>query len=583
MKTTCPSLWQSLLSPVTRHRRSLLTTLSVGILAQCGGFTCMVLAGWICMQVLTGASPQTVMSYAGLLLLSVIITALARWALAWLSHDLAFALIETLQLDIFDGLARGTPAYTGDKRLGDVAATATHDAELMERFYAHMLVDYLTAFLMPCIALLMLLLLSPLLSLIFLPCALLLMAAPLLTSHRAKRQGKTVLNAKQGLNNQIIELVQGWRDIQMFGAESRYSAKLHHLNQQLNQAQLKYGMRDGMEQALLDGLMALTLITLLGASIFMVDRATLSPVMLPFIISIIAAALVPVLDALKLGGQWGALKASAERIFNLKQLPDSVADITSSDVPTGHRLCIDGVSFSYPHSTTKVLDGLSLIIEPGERVAITGESGCGKTTLGHLLLRFYQPQSGTIALGDNDYSALSLYTLRQQVAWVSQQSWLFNDTIENNIRLGRPEATFEQVKHAAQLAQAADFIGDLPLGYQTVCTNGGDKFSGGQRQRIALARALISSAPVIVMDETSAGLDNENEEKILDALKNLPGSRTIIMIAHRISMLKNADQILLLEHGKITESGDHSSLIARQGSYAKLVETLDAHDEWGMR
>lgn len=574
MNTKHPSLWQSLMSPMAEHKCHLFMTLLVGLLTQCGAFTCIVMAGWICMSVLTGATPNTVMFYGGLLIGCVIITAVSRWALAWLSHDLAFALIETLQMDIFDGLARGTPAHTGTQSLGEVAATATSDAEFMERFYAHLLIDYLTAFVMPCIALLMLALLSPLLCLIFLPCALMIMATPLLSSGSLKIQGSTALNMKQVLNNQIIELVQGWKDIQMFGAEHRYAGKLENANKQLIRAQRDYGRRVGTGQALLDALMSITLITLLASSLFIAELSALPFERLPLIISIVAAALLPVLEVLHLGGQWESLKVSAERIFNLQRLPDSVEDSSSTLQPHGFGIHFDRVSFCYPQSSIKVLEELSLTIEPGERVAITGTSGSGKTTLAHLLLRFYDPKSGTFFLGQHKYSDVSLSTLRHHIAWVSQESWLFNDTIENNIRLGNPSATMAQVECAAKLAQASEFINQLPLGYQTICRNGGSFFSGGQRQRITLARALISPAPVIVMDETSAGLDSENEKRIIAALDSLSGTRTIIMIAHRLSMLKNADRIFLLEHGKITETGDHLTLVKRKGSYAKLVASL---------
>ena len=558
-----PSLWRSLLSPVKAHSFRLLSTLAAGIVAQCAVFACTVMAGWICTLVLRNSPADTLAFYAAVVAFCVVIAALSRWALAWLSHDLAFALIETLQIEIFDGIARATPGRDHVQRTGDVAATATSDAELMERFYAHMLVDYLTAFLMPVIAIVTLLFVSPAMCLVLLPCVVMIVAAPLLTARLARKQGKAVAEKRSVLNSHLVELAQGWRDIQMFGAEQRYSLTLQQANTGLNAAQCQYGARSGFEQGLVDGLMALTLIALLFANFWLNTSEGLSLTLAPLIISIGAASMIPLLEVLHAGGQWGTLRASAERIFMLQQLPENVQDRPTEICPHGHRIQFDKVSFSYPQSAEKILDHVSFTIEPGERVAIAGRSGSGKTTLAALLLRFYDPTSGNVFIGEEELRTLSLSTLRQQISWASQESWLFNDTIENNIRLGCPTASFSEVEQAATLAQAHAFINALPQGYQTVCTKGGDAFSGGQRQRIALARALVSKAPVILLDEVSAGLDGDNERLILTALQSLPKTCTIIMIAHRIPMLQTADRILLLEKGKIAESGSFDELIAK--------------------
>lgn len=568
------SFWQSLLSPIFRHKKQLVLTLFSGFMAQGAAFACVVLTGLFC-QLALGASPLSeLLILAALLAASVLLTALARWALAWFSHDLAFALIETLQMSIFDGVARGAPIIDDNPRTGDIAASATRDASLMERFYAHMLVDYMTAFILPCIAFVMLLLINPWLGAIFMPCAMLITAAPALTSRQAKRRAQNIATSKSALDNLIAELCQGWRDIQMSGAQKCYTDRLQAANTQLNVAQRRSDVLTGFASALLDSLMALSLIAVTGVSLFLVDRNLLSPHLLPLIISIAAAALIPLLDALYAGGQWGELKASAERILTLQKLPGHVQDVSCGVIPANHVIRFDQVSFSYQDSEKAVLEDVSFILQQGEHVAIAGPSGSGKTTLARLLMRFYDPQKGSISLGGHPLQTLNLRALRQQIAWVSQESWLFSDTLENNIRLGCPDATLSQIKNAAKLAQADNFISALPDGYQTLCSGGGKNFSGGQRQRIALARALVSAAPVIVLDETSAGLDDDNEQQILMALKALPASCTVIMIAHRVSMLKKADRVLLLEHGRIIGTGHHDALINHQGRYAKLVNII---------
>lgn len=572
------SLWRLLASPVRAHRLRLLSTLAAGMVAQIAAFGCTVIAGCICALILRHSSPHALLYSALALALCVVVTALARWALAWLSHDLAFALIETLQMGIFDGIERASPGHLNSQRTGSIAATATHDAELMERFYAHMLVDYLTAFLMPAVAIVALLIIAPGLGLILLLCVTVIIMTPAFTARLAKKQGILMAEAKSVLNSQIVELARGWRDIQMFNAEDRYRNVLQQASVRLTVAQRKYGARSGLEHGLLDGLMAFTLIALLSACLYPPVSADLAPGWVPFIISIGVAALVPLLEVLHVGGQWGALRASAERVFTLHQLPESVQDRHTDIVPEGHRIEFKDVSFGYPQSEAKVLDKLTFAIEPGERVAIAGISGSGKTTLACLLLRFYDPTSGHICIDGSALPTLSLSTLRQRIAWVSQESWLFNDTIENNIRLGCPHAPFHQVQHAAKLARADEFIRALPQGYQTVCNKGGESLSGGQRQRIALARALVTHAPIIILDEVSAGLDADNERQILVALESLPEECSVITIAHRIPMLKAAHRILLLENGSIVESGSFGTLIAKGSSFSTLLNSIQTDE-----
>jgi ATP-binding cassette subfamily B protein len=233
-------------------------------------------------------------------------------------------------------------------------------------------------------------------------------------------------------------------------------------------------------------------------------------------------------------------------------------------------LCFDGVCFSY-RKGLPVLRDVSFTAAPGKVTAIVGGSGAGKTTLAALLQGFYDPDSGRIAIDRQDISAVTKASLRRAIAYVSQQPYLFEGTIRDNIRYGRPDATDAEVEKAARIAQADEFIARQPRGYDTPVAENGVTLSGGQRQRLAIARAIVRNAPLLVLDEATAALDNESEARVQAALAGVMKGRTTIVIAHRLSTVVNADNIVVLAHGEVVEQGTHQQLVARPGgTYARL-------------
>ncbi|MFC7107020.1 ABC transporter ATP-binding protein [Nonomuraea rubra] len=234
-------------------------------------------------------------------------------------------------------------------------------------------------------------------------------------------------------------------------------------------------------------------------------------------------------------------------------------------------MSFDQVTFSYPGRDRPALDGFSLDIAPGERVALVGRSGAGKTTVASLLLRFFDPSAGRVTVNGVDVRDLSFDRLRSLIAVVSQDTYLFHGTVRRNLALARPDAGDEQLEAAARAAQAHDFITALPDGYDTVVGERGLKLSGGERQRIAIARALLKDAPILVLDEATSAVDAANESAIQHALDTLSGGRTTLMIAHRLSTVQAADRVIVMADGRISEAGPPSELLAGQGAYARLV------------
>jgi subfamily B ATP-binding cassette protein MsbA len=278
----------------------------------------------------------------------------------------------------------------------------------------------------------------------------------------------------------------------------------------------------------------------------------------------------PIKDITRLHSQLTQAQAATQRVFELLATPNTLTD-PAHPVPlraAGAEIDFDNVSFGY--GSEMVLHDVQLKVEPGQMVALVGRTGTGKTTLTNLLLRFYDPTSGAIRIGGVDLRNAALRDLRSQIAVVTQDVILFNDTIRNNIACGRPGASAAEVEQAAKNAHAHEFIMEKPGGYEAGIGEKGVTLSGGQRQRLSIARAILKNAPILILDEATSSLDNESERAVQAALDELMKGRTTICIAHRLSTVRHADVILVLDHGRIAESGRHDELLALKGIYSKL-------------
>jgi len=265
-------------------------------------------------------------------------------------------------------------------------------------------------------------------------------------------------------------------------------------------------------------------------------------------------------------------RAASARVFELLATENSIVEPAQPKPlkAAGAEIKFDGVSFNY--ETKEVLSNIQLTVKPGQLVALVGASGSGKTTLTNLLLRFYDPLKGSVRIAGTDIREVSTLDLRRQIAVVTQETVLFNETIRRNIELGRPGATNAEIEAAARHAYAHDFIMEKPQGYDTVIGEKGVMLSGGQRQRIAIARAIVRDAPILILDEATNALDSESEHIVQVALEELMKGRTTVCVAHRLSTIQKADVIVVLDQGRIVETGSHEDLLAKNGLYRKLHE-----------
>lgn len=276
-----------------------------------------------------------------------------------------------------------------------------------------------------------------------------------------------------------------------------------------------------------------------------------------------------------------AILRTAENAIDSVDFVDEIPDMREGEDHTtiqSYNIEFKDVSFSYDER--QILKGVSCLIKENTMTAVVGPSGSGKTTLCNLIARFWDVNSGEITIGGENIKDYTIENLMDNISMVFQNVYLFEDTIENNIKFGKQDATKEEVIEAAKKAQCHDFIMTLPQGYQTIIGEGGASLSGGEKQRISIARAILKDAPIIIFDEATASIDPENEDKLKDAIESLTKNKTVIMIAHRLKTIRNADQILVLNQGNIVERGDHETLMEYGGLYKDLIEAKNVSESW---
>lgn len=323
-------------------------------------------------------------------------------------------------------------------------------------------------------------------------------------------------------------------------------------------------------------------VKLAGVAIIAVSVWLYTQLSMPLFTALVACiASFMVFNDLDSGGNMSALLRvaanSIDKIEAAMNLP--VMDINGKEItPAKTDIAVRNVDFSY--DKRKIIDGVTVDIPVRSSLAIVGGSGSGKTTLCNLILRFWDVDKGSISLGGHDVREYKLDSLLKNYSMVFQNVYLFNDTIANNIRFGKPDAGFEEVIEAAKKACCHDFISALPNGYDTVIGEGGASISGGEKQRISIARAIIKDSPVIILDEATANVDPENEWMLQNAIRELTKSKTVIMIAHRLKTVRHADKIIVLDGGKIVEEGTHKELLAKDGKYAEFIAMREKSVGW---
>ena len=384
------------------------------------------------------------------------------------------------------------------------------------------------------------------------------------------------------MTSTLSQVFQGIRHVKAYNAEQReteYASRIIWRVARLKQKSARFALAVTPIMELLIGMALVAIVLYGGSQVIAGERTTGS------FVSFIAAMLLaydPMKRLARLNTQIQAGMAAAQRIFDLIDSKPKIVDRPAATVmtPAAGAVALTGVEFSYGPNIP-ALHGVDIEIPAGSTVALVGPSGAGKSTVLNLIPRFYDVDKGSVAIDGHDVRDVTMKSLRDQLALVSQEIVLFDQSVRDNIAFGRPSASEEEVQEAANAAAAHDFISRLPEGYETLVGEQGVKLSGGQRQRISVARAMLKNAPILLLDEATSALDTESERQVQDALKRLMVGRTTLMIAHRLSTVADADLIYVLDAGRVVERGSHTELIARRGLYAKLwsMQTTSPADE----
>lgn len=551
-----------------RNRFAITVASGVGRVAAFIGVS--VLSALIIAQLKNGASFGILL--AGLFIAAIAAAAL-HWLESWLAHAVAYELLADMRIALYRKLEALAPAYLLRRRTGDLVSLATQDVETVEYFFAHTVAPAIVAVLVPAAVLVALGVSAWPLMLALLPFLVWAGASPWLSRARVDAEGSRARQSLGLLGAHLAETIQGLSDLMAFSATGRRRDAFLALTRDYQQVRLKLLADLSRQSALLEVATGLGGLAVAATGAWWVVQGHLPAALLPLLILLSTSAFLPVSEIAQVSRQLADTLASTRRLRMVHDEPVPIVDgpLAPALDDTGLPVAFQNVTFAYPGRARPALRDVSLDLPAGATLAVVGPSGAGKSTLASLLLRFWDPDQGTVRIGAQALPELTLEALYARIALVAQDTWLLNGSLEDNIRLARPDASAADVALAVRRAALADFVAGLPDGLATQVGERGVALSGGQRQRIAIARAFLRNAPILVLDEATSHLDALSEAQVHRALSELMRGRTTLIIAHRLSTIRQADLIVVIDDGRIVESGTHETLLHRGGAYAHLV------------
>ena len=570
------TVWARLLNLVRPWWGELSLTFALGLGHQGSIIGLGVISALLVGQVLTGGGITLL-----LILLGVVVPLVGffTWSESWASHYIAFRLLAEMRVDLYNKLDPLAPAYLTRRRSGDLVSIVGGDIETVEYFFGHTITPIFVAILIPAAVLATLAVIAWPLALVLAPFLVAVAMSPFFAQKRSEQLGEEVRDQIGDVHAHMVDSIQGLREISAFGRGPSRTGEMVSNGWRFAVVQLRFLKERAFQIGLIESMTALGGLAVLAVGLWFKIQGDISRPQLILAVVLSVAAFAPISDIARTMKQLMETLASSRRLFAVHDEPVPVRDGAGVDVKSNGRpsavpsVKFETVAFSYGPGEPQALHDVSFTAEAGHTVALVGRSGAGKTTCANLLMRFWDPGQGRILLGGNDLRDFGLDHLREHIALVTQDTYLFNTSVRENLRLGRQDADDADIENAARQANAHDFIMSFPDGYDTLVGERGMQLSGGQRQRISIARALLKNSPVLVLDEATSHLDAVNEQQVRQALERLMEGRTTLVIAHRLSTIRDAHQIVVLDGGHLVDQGNHQELLERQGLYAQLVAT----------
>ncbi len=500
-------------------------------------------------------------------------TPVLHWLESWVSHDMAFRLLAEMRVAVFNKLDQLAPAYMFRRRSGDITSLVTSDIETLEFFFAHTVAPAFVAIVVPASILVTVAVVQLPLALVLLVFLIFVAYTPFQARKALDKLGYDSREQLGEVNAHMVDGIQGMREIVAFGQERRRIDEVETNQRAFGAYRLKFLKYLSGQRILIEMANGLGGLSVLAVGAYFVSEGSLSSEMLPLLSIIALSSFIPVSEVAQVVKQLADTLGSSRRLFEVHDHPVQITSGpgVAKENYSGSVIAFEEVDFRYEQGLERVLKDVAFVIHQGQKIALVGRSGAGKTTVAHLLLRFWDPEKGSIKLDSHNLTEYKLDELRDSVSLVAQDTYLFNSTVRANLTVANPTATEDELLDAAKKAAAHEFIMTLPDQYDTLVGERGFQLSGGQRQRIAIARAFLKDAPVLVLDEATSHLDAVNESLVHNALGVLMEHRSSLIIAHRLSTIRDADIIVVIDDGRVVESGTSDDLMASGGAYSQMV------------